>query len=95
MWEYHEGNEPSTGKYQVEMVKRSEVERSGMEWSVAKRNGTSETKRSGTIETWYFSRTRLISFMVYPFHKIFEISNIQKNFGRVHSQFYNRKIFII
>ena len=25
-----------------------------MEWSVAKRNGTSETKRSGTIETWYF-----------------------------------------
>ena len=42
MWEYHEGNEPSTGKYQVEMVERSGVERSGMEWSVAERNGTSE-----------------------------------------------------
>ena len=33
MWEYHEGNEPSTGKYQVETVKRSGVE--GVEWSGA------------------------------------------------------------
>ena len=33
MWEYHEGNEPSTGKYQVEMVKRSGVEL--VEWSGA------------------------------------------------------------